>query len=283
PLKKDAKNNCFCYNCNTKRISALICCYKIKLNPFAVIEIPLHLAELLFDFLRSKGHLSDLDREENRKMGEILRICFCKSSQRNYYYYGEGNSNFEKDIGISIENLDLDLINKYKNKYYLIISNDYLISKQNIEIEQNIANFIENNTCVYYERCLEETVNEIQKICAYQKVESNEDLIKAVSTSLLSPISLIIGEAGTGKTKSIELIQKILEKNNISCCGMAFTGKAVDKLTNRFSECKIDILDQPPDFPLYTIHSFIYHIKTIPKVIIVDEASMLSTPLAWKL
>lgn len=283
PLKKESKNKCFCHKCNTRRIRAIIACYEMTLNPFKVFGIPLKLSECVYDFLLDKGFLLNINLEENKLMGEIMRRCICTSTPKNYYVYGEGKNNYDKDIGLPLDSFsqyEKILIERYKEEFDLTISNNYVIHNSNILIEQKVANFIENNTCVFYEGDKDCTLKEINRLCVLQKIEANEDLLEAVSNCLISPISLIIGEAGTGKTKSIEIIQRILEDNGISSCGTAFTGKAVDKLINRFKESSVDILEKAPDFPVYTIHTFISQVKKIPKVIIIDEASMLSTPLA---
>lgn len=285
PAKKDSINKCFCYNCNSNRIVSIMTCYEIIENPFKVYKIPFDLALNLYYFLFEKNILTNLDLEENKIMGVILRKCISISTNKNYDQFGNGKNNYNKDIGLPLlhfNEYEKTLLEKYKDEYNINIINEYAIHENNINVEERVAKFINNNTKTFYECDKEEVIDEIKNICNLQNIEANEDLLNAVSNSLTSPISLIIGEAGTGKTKSIEIIQKILEANDISSCGIAFTGKAVDKLINRFKETN-NTLEKTPDFPLYTIHNFIYNVKNIPKVIIIDEASMLSTPLALNL
>lgn len=277
PKRKGTKNNCFCLACNTKRIKLLILFHKIMKNPFAVYEIPQKLAKILFNFLVERNILIGKNFEDHKKIGKFYRMAHMASS--SFLYTGEPN--YKKDVGIKIT--DREFVEKYKDEYDLEIYDDYLIPKEWIEIEKAVANFIETQTTTFYPQSYEEIEAEIKQYCKEQEIESNLDLIQSVGTALISPISLIIGAAGTGKTKSIEVIYYLLKKNSISCHGAAFTGKAVDKLKSRFNEKK-DILDNTDVMPLSTIHTFIYNTdRQMPKVLIIDEASMLSTRLAFEL
>jgi ATP-dependent exoDNAse (exonuclease V) alpha subunit len=81
-------------------------------------------------------------------------------------------------------------------------------------------------------------------------------------------LSVIQGDAGTGKTFAVTQIREILEKENspVSIVGLGFTGKAAQELA---AAAKIETS---------TIASFLLSKKPIEnKIIIVDEASMVSS------
>lgn len=105
----------------------------------------------------------------------------------------------------------------------------------------------------------------------------NKEQEKAVINEFGNQISVISGEAGTGKTTTIKAIvectKKINPKSEIEL--LAFTGKAVEKLR------------QEVGMEAKTIHTFI---QTLTKrnsekidMIVVDEASMVSLSLFYKL
>jgi hypothetical protein len=79
-------------------------------------------------------------------------------------------------------------------------------------------------------------------------------------------VNIVQGDAGTGKTSSMQVISDICQKNNMTCAGIAPTGKAVQ-------EMKADGIQDS-----MTIASFLNKINRpdlkLPDVLITDEISM---------
>lgn len=107
----------------------------------------------------------------------------------------------------------------------------------------------------------------------------SEDQVEAVKVSLSTPISIITGGAGTGKTTVINELIFNFEKQKLSYLLCSFTGKAVARIkevTGKGSS---------------TIHRFLYaakemagqNIPVIPDVIIIDEVSMVTCELFYEL
>lgn len=106
--------------------------------------------------------------------------------------------------------------------------------------------------------------------CEFEKLDPwQAEALKGMCTHNLCAVS---GSAGTGKTTLVRSFVKVLTFNKVEFVGLAFTGKAARNLQDRTG------------MTCTTIDSF-----TIDKVgvssnsvVVVDEASMLHIPLAWK-
>lgn len=114
-------------------------------------------------------------------------------------------------------------------------------------------------------------------------VELNEDQHKAVTVATTSPISIITGGAGVGKTFVLRKIIKLfrMHKMDVSCA--APTGKAARRITEStgYDASTIHrLLGYNPELGGWEYNAFN---KLEDDVIIVDECSMLDTSLAWRL
>jgi energy-coupling factor transporter ATP-binding protein EcfA2 len=270
PIKKETLNKCFCYYCNYNRLVSYIGTYEIIKNPYYVYNIPLELAKKIADFLKMD------DTNVNMFLSNLNRLCYEKSSEFIFHEKYK-QKNYERDIGINfVSNKTYDY-----ETYNLVHVNNVLMIKKNYYIEQFVSNFINNSLIVHYDKDEEYIINMVKRQCLHFKYEINDDLINCSINSLLSPISIISGEAGCGKSTCIQILQKILELNHLKSAGLAFTGKAVDKLKSKlyYSE---DILEIKPDINLMTIHSYLLSDLDFD-VLIIDEASMISTKLIYKL
>lgn len=107
-----------------------------------------------------------------------------------------------------------------------------------------------------------------------QNLESDvlltEQQQQALSLAVKCPFSLIVGSAGTGKTTIIRKLSQLLPNAYL----VSFTGKAVSRLSMVTGK------------KAYTIHKLYYSKKGVGSTItevIIDEASMVSLPLFYKL
>lgn len=105
--------------------------------------------------------------------------------------------------------------------------------------------------------------------------QPNEEQRASVIMALNTPVSIITGGAGTGKTTVISQIVynlQCLKREFILC---SFTGKAVARLREVTKK------------DAYTIHSLIHNTQLVNRkktyVVIVDECSMVRTPLLLRL
>lgn len=149
------------------------------------------------------------------------------------------------------------------------------------------------------ERTIEEKINELQKMAKHVFLETdeeindfvefdlNEDQLEAVKMAASSPISLVTGGAGVGKTTVMKALIRLLQNNNIPFDLAAPTNKAARRLSqqtevaatsiHRLLEClpkkvpgKSGLTFQ---FARNADHPF------TRTVVIIDEASMIDTKL----
>lgn len=114
----------------------------------------------------------------------------------------------------------------------------------------------------------------------------NEEQKKAVIGSLTHPITLITGRGGTGKTKIIVEIVKQLNRIDKQYKITSFTGKAVSRIRECFSQDGIE------DEPILTLHMLLkQNLKQSGEeketqsfhYMIVDEASMVTSSLFYEI
>ncbi len=113
-------------------------------------------------------------------------------------------------------------------------------------------------------------INSLPLIDENTSIKLSEEQIRCIDSIIKSPISLITGQAGCGKTTIIKFIIKMYsqhETDKINPTLTSFTGKAVNRIK---SVCEVDAA---------TIHSILKGGNIDPKVIIIDEISMVSTKL----
>jgi len=102
-----------------------------------------------------------------------------------------------------------------------------------------------------------------------------EEQKHAVETSLTNNISIITGPAGSGKTVTIREIVYNLERWGIPYRLTSFTGKAVSRIR--------EVTDKDEPMTLHMMLALSKKCKDSTfKVLIIDEASMVTTELLWE-
>ena len=167
-------------------------------------------------------------------------------------------------------------ISKGKNSKFFVHSNNIMLSKDN---ENELYTSRRINLLMSRFKPAEKITEIVNKINDSNHVKLSKNQLNAVISSLKSPVSIITGGPGTGKTTIMKtMIQAYIELNGLSVTLLAPTGKAAA----RMSECT--------GYPASTIHSAlnirpesetISHLKL--GLVIVDETSMLDQNIMAKL
>jgi len=107
---------------------------------------------------------------------------------------------------------------------------------------------------------------------SFERHDLSADQKRAIIGALHDNISIITGSAGVGKTTIIKEIVTNLERNDISYKVVSFTGKAVARVR--------EVIGKKDPM---TMHMMIASSKTFKfKHLIIDEASMVTTPLFYE-
>jgi len=132
-----------------------------------------------------------------------------------------------------------------------------------------LSYFVEVNLAILLAECITSSCDEVNYV--YNNTLS-EIQNKAVKTSLENPITIILGNAGTGKSTLIKKLHDIFDEKEIPHQIVSFTGKSVAKLNDL--QCNA-----------VTIHRYISQRLNVPYIeyLIVDEISMVSNALFYDL
>lgn len=133
--------------------------------------------------------------------------------------------------------------------------------------------------CVTGETQLADLTAAQQAVC--NRLTLDEQQTTAVRAILANPVTLLTGGAGCGKTHIVAAAAQCLAVESRSVRGMAFAGKAADRMREAFD--KYGVMAEAS-----TIHKalgFMQKTFTVPvlgeDLVVVDESSMLPNWLAW--
>ncbi len=230
-----------------------------------------NISKITFDFLENPLNLFVINK--NKLLEWCDRLYKFNVNDYKYNILSEIYKSFKNGInGYPVQNIQYIEKNLDINKKieicceYMILHDNYLYYKNIFKKEEYIAkrlkqinnqsniqdlDFIENTYC--------------EGLSLDQKV--------AIQGSIIKNVSVICGAAGTGKTTILNKLVRIFEDNGKNVVIAAFTGKAVARLKevlSRGDPCTIHILLS----------------KNMEKkidVLIIDEASMVSTGLLYKI
>jgi hypothetical protein len=189
------------------------------------------------------------DSEQNKRVYSALREIYEK------FEFGQNGYSIEKFVQLypnMLETIDPWIVQYKGNIYFKHIFNT---EKEISERLQKIA----SNVLSYY--CIEE--DELLT----ENPPFSSDQIESVIGALRSPIGIISGPAGSGKTTILKKIVDVIEMAGDKVAIAAFTGKAVDRLRQ--------VLNREDPQTLH--HLLMTDVEF--DALIIDEASMVSSSL----
>nr|QBK89649.1 MAG: RecD helicase /ATP-dependent exoDNAse [Pithovirus LCPAC001] len=225
-------------------------------NPFIVLIIPLNRCIKIFELLYKKATKSQLI------CAKIARILYMRLNDTNHSYlpvqfFKDAIANFDSylselkdDYGIEVDSV---IINGEKGIYL----------PYPLKVERFVSKFLKK--CINYK--METKLSPIE----YTRNDLSNDQIKAIKGALNNSVTIITGEAGTGKTTVIKEIVTNLEKSNVKYILSSFTGKAVSRLKTVTDRTNVATLDY-----------YINGLDHMFEYVIIDEASMVSTELFYR-
>ncbi len=204
-----------------------------------------------------------------------------------YYYEEEIEEILKNKFQIVLENENLkDYLKILENDHLIILKQEGIYLTKYDEMEYDIAEILKRKLA-YPEKQLNEIDEKIAFLESALQVKYNKYQKTAIKKAILSPVSIISGGPGTGKTTIVNAITKLfIELYHLSPIDtltsialIAPTGRAAKKLSLSTS------------LPAMTIHRYLKWNKDTndfgvnetnknrQKLIIVDETSMIDTYL----
>jgi exodeoxyribonuclease V alpha subunit len=248
--------------------------YVCLTNPYRVASIPQDKCEKILNII---GKTST---EEMRYFGRIASYVYDNSESKGWsciplFLIKKSFPEFESKLK-SYPN--------FLNEYGMVLENDRLYIKNIYNIEKYVANFISKGITQTAEIYEEDNLNSETIIGNFYECKTLTDEQKtAINNALKSRVSLITGGGGTGKSTIIREIARNLSMRGIGYIVCSFTGKAVSRLHEIMKNKNAITIDRfimktkerkvnDPKFDMS-------HIKHI----IIDEASMVTTELFYRL
>lgn len=239
------------------------------------INNPYRVASVKYE--KCSGILASVRKEATEEMkicGRINRFVFDYVHNRGYSCVPEIM------VRKHFPHYDMYFEALYK-EYQLVKFNTNVYLDKTYKIETAVASYVD----LLIKRTAEELNNDKSR---FPKVDSmgrinfyscktlTDEQKMAIDGSLNCNISIITGGAGTGKSLVIKEITRNLEMRERSYCVCAFTGKAVSRLHQVMKNNQATTIDR-------LILNIVKKINKIPSTIIIDEGSMVTTELFYRL
>lgn len=272
---------------------------KITTNPYIVTPIPLELADKLVRYT----YMSDEQKNDSRWMGELLRRVHGIKGNRKFSADGKGKPNYDQDVGITLSSYEfmqlperqdaVELITRYAKLFNLFFDGNLICDRCIAEDEEFLARYLYRETRVS-NKFRAVTNVDIEDAITESEYQSTPDLKSAIIQTISSPVSIVYGDAGTGKTSNIVITYKLCKKFRIGFRVCAFTGKAIHNVRKRLPDAA------PEHFS--TIHSLWGYYRNLaknaktqqiteldpddennPYILVIEEASMAPSWLVCSL
>jgi hypothetical protein len=233
-------------------------------NPYRVPSIKYEKCEIILASIRK------MPTEEQKVCGKINRFVYD-------YVYAKGYTCIPESL-IRRHHISYDL-------HMDILLKDYFLTKYNTNIYLDKTYKIESAVANYVDMLIQDTAYMMNtKQTNYPKINNNFYYCKtltdeqkiAIDGALNCKISIITGGAGTGKSLVIKEITRNLELREKEYEVCAFTGKAVSRLHQIMNNSTAVTIDR-------LILNIYKGIKKCPSTIIIDEGSMVTTELFYRL
>lgn len=248
--------------------------YVCLTNPYRIASINYDKCETILNCI------GKVATEEQRVLGRINRYVYDSSESKGWsciplFLIKKSFPEFESKLKINPN---------FLNEYGMVLENDRLYMRHIYNIEKSVSQFIHkaiSQTAEIYE---EDKLNSDMIIGNFYECKTLTDEQKtAVNNSLKSRISLITGGGGVGKSTIIREIARNLSIRGIGYIVCSFTGKAVSRLHEIMKNKNAITIDR---FIMKTkerkVNDAKFDISAI-KHIIIDEASMVTTELFYRL
>jgi exodeoxyribonuclease V alpha subunit len=248
--------------------------YVCLTNPYRVASINYDKCE---NILNSIGKVAN---EEMRLFGRINRYVYDSSSSKGWsciplFLIKKSFPEFESKLKSNPN---------FLNEYGMVLENDRLYVKSIYNVEKSVSQFIHKAIIQTAEIYEEDKLNSDMIIGNFYECKTLTDEQKTtVNNALKASLSLICGGGGTGKSTIIREIARNLSIRGIGYVVCSFTGKAVSRLHEIMKNKNAITIDR---FIMKTkerkVNDSKFDISAI-KHIIIDEASMVTTELFYRL
>jgi RecD/TraA family predicted helicase len=243
-------------------------------NPYRVASINYDKCETI---LNSIGKVAS---EEQRYFGRINRYVYDSSESKGWsciplFLIKKSFPEFESKLKANPN---------FIAEYGMILENDRLYMKHIYNIEKSVSQFIHKAITQTAEIYEEDKLNSDMIIGNFYECKTLTDEQKtAVNNALKSKVAILTGGGGTGKSTIIREIARNLSIRGIGYIVCSFTGKAVSRLHEIMKNKNAITIDR---FIMKTkerkVNDAKFDISAI-KHIIIDEASMVTTELFYRL
>lgn len=210
--------------------------------------------------------------EEINESVKLLRYLLNQSQ------YGDVFTNID-DIENVIKNNLSEYLEKLEEEQVIVVKEDKVYLKNNYQLEEALIHNLLKRIAVQDRMINKNEIVVINDVIDNSKIKLEDEQKNAIMNGITKSLSIIAGEAGTGKTTIITKIAEIIKMldNGSKVEIVALAGKAVSRLNLELKNNKAK-----------TIHRFLkmkeggrYEPKINKKVdyLIVDEASMIDLQL----
>lgn len=167
-------------------------------------------------------------------------------------------------------------------EYDLVDVNDKVYTTYNYKVESTVSNYI-NELILDTAHKFSEVQTPSIKTQFYECKTLTEEQKRAIDFSLRSKVSIIAGGAGTGKSTIIREIVRNLSMRGIQYILAAFTGKAVSRLHEIIRNKSAGTIDRHITKIKERLANDPKYDKSGIQYIIIDEISMVTTELFYRL